>query len=79
MAFTEADAAKHFPRCRGHGVATRQWVHVANRYLDKGYPEKDAIEVANGVVEKRSDLSDAPGPGEGDDRGNEDVNKGEDW
>jgi len=49
MPWTPKDAPKHTKKARS-AKTKRQWAHVANSALVRGYSEERAITQANGVV-----------------------------
>jgi uncharacterized protein YdaT len=52
MPWTKGDARRHTKKAKS-AVSKRQWSHVANSMLDRGYDEGRAIAAANSVVKKR--------------------------
>jgi uncharacterized protein YdaT len=51
MPWIAEDATRHTKKAHG-GKSSRQWAHVANSMLDRGYTEGRAIAAANSVVKK---------------------------
>lgn len=54
MPWDAKDASRHTKKAKSP-KAKRQWSHVANSMLQRGYPEGTAIAAASGVVKKRKD------------------------
>ena len=52
MPWGPSDAGRHTRKARG-GSAARQWSHVANSMLSRGYSEGRAIRAANATVKRR--------------------------
>jgi hypothetical protein len=52
MPWTPSAAAKHTKKAKSP-KAKRQWAHVADRLLNSGVSEGQAIREANGVIKKR--------------------------
>jgi uncharacterized protein YdaT len=50
--WTPRDAKRHTKKAKS-GKSQRQWSHVADSMLDRGYSEGRAIRAANSVVKKR--------------------------
>jgi len=52
MPWEAKDASRHTKKAKS-AVAKRQWSHVANSMLERGYDEGRAIAAASSVVKKR--------------------------
>ena len=52
MPWKSKDAGRHTKKAKS-GKSQRQWSHVANSMLSRGYSEGAAVRAANGVVKKR--------------------------
>lgn len=52
MPWDSRDASRHTHKAKS-AKAKRQWRHVANGMLDRGYDEGTAIKAANSVVKRR--------------------------
>lgn len=52
MPWTAADAQRHTKKAR-RGKSSRQWAHVANSMLERGYDEGRAVAAANSVVKRQ--------------------------
>jgi len=52
MPWTSKDAYRHTHKAKS-AKAKRQFAHVANNMLEKGYDEGTAIKAANSVVKRR--------------------------
>lgn len=52
MPWTAKDATRHTKKAKS-AKAKRQFAHVANNMLERGYDEGTAIKAANSVVAKR--------------------------
>ena len=52
MPWGARDAKRHTRKAKS-GKAKRQWSHVANSMLERGYSEGRAIAAASSVVKKR--------------------------
>lgn len=52
MPWKPKDSRRHTKKARS-GKAKRQWSHVANNMLERGYSEGRAVRAANAVVRDR--------------------------
>lgn len=52
MPWNASDAKRHTKKAKSP-KAKRQWAHVSNNMLDRGYDEGTAIAAANSVVKRR--------------------------
>jgi uncharacterized protein YdaT len=52
MPWKPSDAKRHTKKAKSR-KAQRQWSHVSNSMLERGYSEGAAIRAANSVVKKR--------------------------
>lgn len=52
MPWNPSDATRHTKKAKS-AKAKRQWSHVSNNMLERGYDEGTAIKAANSVVKKR--------------------------
>jgi uncharacterized protein YdaT len=52
MPWSARDAKRHTKKAKS-ATAQRQWAHISNSMLERGYDEGRAIAAANSVVKKR--------------------------
>lgn len=56
MPWDAKDARRHTKKAKS-AKAQRQWAHVSNSMLERGYDEGRAITAANSVIKKRGQKS----------------------